>query len=124
MDGPHFQAEGFGWLMADGRRYAQDVIVTADGDIQPRPKHLSKKYGGWHTVLGPEEMASVLSTGLEVLVVGRGHFNQLPIRRETLALLAERGVELELLRIPRALRRYEQLRQKGRRVAAILHLTC
>jgi len=49
------ESTGFGWLIANGTRYDHDLIITADARLLPRPKHLSKKYGGWHTVLGPEE---------------------------------------------------------------------
>ncbi|MBI4787919.1 MAG: hypothetical protein HY782_12830 [Chloroflexi bacterium] len=121
---PRFESEGFGWLVADGRRYDHDLIATVGRQLVPRPKHLSKKYGGWHTVLGPEEMESALQENPEILVVGAGHFGLLPIRPETYALLAQRGVKLEKVRIRQALARYEQLSQEGKRVVAILHLTC
>ena len=121
---PRFESQGFGWLAADGRRYDHDLIVTVGKEIIPRPKHLSKKYGGWHTVLGPEEMESVLIGNPEILLVGCGHFGLLPIRPETHALLSRRGVKLEKARISQALTRFEQLSKEGKRVAAILHLTC
>jgi hypothetical protein len=38
----NFGACGFGWLVANGLRYEDDRLITADGDIAPRPKHLSK----------------------------------------------------------------------------------
>lgn len=118
------ESAGFGWLIADGQRYDYDIILTPDAQIIPRPKHLSKKYGGWHTVLGPEEAESALAGNPEILLVGRGHFNQLPILPETEALLAQRGVQLVTASATAALARYEQLLQEGKRVAAILHVTC
>ena len=133
MNVPKLESAGFGWLIADGARYDHDIIITVDGEIIPRPKHLSKKYGGsktsrflarWHTVLGPEETESALVGDPEILLVGLGHFKQLPILPETKALLDERGVRLETASAPDVLTRYEQLRQEGKRVAAILHVTC
>ncbi len=124
MSKPKFGSAGFGWLIADGRRYDHDLIVTVEGEIVPRPKHLSKKYGGWHTVLGPEEIESALVGDPEILVVGCGHFGVLPIRPETRALLAQRGVQLETRKIRDAMARYEELVREGKRVAAVLHVTC
>jgi hypothetical protein len=121
---PKLEAAGFGWLVANSQRYDRDVIITVDGEIIPRPKHLSKKYGGWHTVLGPEEMESALAGHPEVLLVGLGHFRQLPILPETKVLLSERGVRLETASAADVLTRYKQLVREGKRVAAVLHLTC
>ncbi len=124
MNVPKLKAAGFGWLIADGARYDRDLIITVNGEIIPRPKHLSKKYGGWHTVLGPEEVASAVVGDPEILLVGCGHFGVLPIRPETRALVAARGVKMETRRIRDALMRYAELARAGKRVAAVLHLTC
>lgn len=124
MSVPQFQACGFGWFVADGRRYEDDHIVTVNGEIVPRPKHLSKKYGGWHTALGLEEIEHALVGDPELLVVGCGHLGVLPIRQEVRARLATRGIALETLRVRKAMARYAELARAGKRVAAILHTTC
>lgn len=115
---------GFGWLIANGTRYDHDVIITADARLLPRPKHLSKKYGGWHTVLGPEETADALAGDPEILIIGCGQFNLLPIRAETRALISARHIQIETAPTPAALARYDRLVADGKRVAAILHITC
>jgi hypothetical protein len=124
MNVPQFESCGFGWFVANGRRYENDHIVTVNGEIVPRPKHLSKKYGGWHTALGPEEVEHALVGDPEILVVGCGHLGVLPIREEVRALLAARGIALETTRVRAALARYAELARAGKRVAAILHVTC
>ncbi len=118
------QGSGFGWVVVNGTRYNNDLIFTTDAQVIPRPKHLSKKYGGWHTVLGPEEVESALAGNPEILLVGCGQFGLLPIRDETRALLAQRDVRIETASTPQALARYERLAAEGKRVAAILHVTC
>ncbi len=124
MNIPKLESTGFGWLIANGTRYDHDLVITVDGAIVPRPKHLSKKYGGWHTVLGPEEIESVLAGNPEILVVGCGQFGVLPILPETCALVEQRGVQMEPLKIGEAMTRYAELAQAGKRVAAVLHITC
>ncbi len=64
------------------------------------------------------------STGFGWLSVGLGQFKQLPILDATTALLAQRGVPWETASTPAALARYGELTHAGKRVAAILHITC
>ncbi len=115
---------GFGWVVVNGTRYNNDLIFTTDAQVIPRPKHLSKKYGGWHTVLGPEEVESALAGNPEILLVGCGQFGLLPIRDETRALLVARGIQIQAASTPNAIARYEELAKQGKRVAAVLHVTC
>ncbi len=124
MTKPLLESTGFGWLIAKGTRYDHDLMITSDARLLPRPKHLSKKYGGWHTVLGPEEIEPVLAGNPEILLIGCGQFSLLPIRDETRTLAAARGVQIEIASTPDALTRYEWLVAEGKRVAAILHITC
>ncbi len=124
MTPSRFGSVGFGWIEIDGKRYDNDVVIAANGVIVPRPKHLSKKYGGWHTVLGPEEIESALVGNPEILVVGCGHFGVLPIRPEIRALLGEHGVAIECTRLHKAMKRYDALTGEGKPVAAVLHVTC
>lgn len=121
---PLLESTGFGWLVANGTRYDHDLLITTDARLLPRPKHLSKKYGGWHTVLGPEEIADALAGDPEILLIGCGQFGLLPIRDETRALAAARGIKIETATTPAAMARYEQLVADRQRVAAILHITC
>ncbi len=124
MMAPKLESAGFGWLVADGKRYTKDLFITVDGQILLRPKHLSIKYGGWHTVLGPEELEYALVGHPEILLVGCGHYGVLPIIQETYALAAKKGVQIEQVKIPKALIRYKELAQTDKRVATVLHLTC
>lgn len=121
---PKLETTGFGWLLADGQRYDKDVVITVEGEIKPRPKELSKKYGSGHTPLGPEEAEIALEGDPEVLVVGMGQFGVLPILPETREMVAQRGVELKTAKMPQAIETYRRLVGEERRVAAILHLTC
>jgi hypothetical protein len=48
----------------------------------------------------------------------------MPIRTEARALPAARGVRLEMRRLRDALNRYAELARGGKRLAAVLHVTC
>ncbi len=75
-------------------------------------------------MLGPEEVESALAGNPEILLVGCGQFGLLPIRDETRALLVARGIQIQAASTPNAIARYEELVKQGKRVAAVLHVTC
>ena len=119
-----FEDARFGSIIANGARYDHDLILTVAGEIIARPKYLSKKYGGPHTVLGPEEIVFALAGDPEILLVATGHSGVLPILESTRAVIAEHGVALECATIHRTLARYDELARAGKHVAMVLHLTC
>jgi hypothetical protein len=120
---PKLEETGFGWIVIDGRRYDEDVLITVDGEVQQRPP-LSKKYKVGHTPLGPEEVEVALHGGPEVLVIGTGQFGSLPVMPEAEAVAARHSVRIEKAITPEAMFVYEEQVHAGKRVAAILHLTC
>jgi len=121
---PKVAQTGFGWIEIDGKRWEKDVLITADGRVRKRPKKLSKPYSTGHTPLGPEEIESAVKGKPDVLVVGTGQWGALPILPAARRVAEEHGVALEAVTTPEASKRYRKLVDKGRRVAAIFHLTC
>jgi len=121
---PKLGETGFGWIEVDGARWEKDVLVTADGQVRKRPKKLSKPYSTGHTPLGPEEVERAVEGEPKVLLVGTGQWGALPILPEAKLAAEARGVNVETMTTPEAVKRYRKLADKGRRFAAIFHLTC
>jgi hypothetical protein len=121
---PEVGKTGFGWIEVAGERWEKDVLITADGRVRKRPKKLSKPYSTGHTPLGPEEVERAMKEEPAVLVVGTGQWGALPILPAARRAAEERGVALETVTTPEAIKRYRKLVEKGRRIAAIFHLTC
>ncbi|MBC7263432.1 MAG: Mth938-like domain-containing protein [Chloroflexi bacterium] len=124
MQYPRLEETGFGWVQVDGVRYEEDILITAGGEVKARPKELSRKYSRGHTPLGPEEIAEALVGDPQILVIGAGQFGDLPIMEQTQEVLRQRGVEVHVLHAPQALELYNRLAGEGRRLAAIIHVTC
>lgn len=121
---PRLENTGFGWVQVDGVRYEEDILITAEGEVKARPKELSRKYARGHTPLGPEEVAEALLGDPQVLVIGAGQYGVLPIVGQAQEVLRQRGVEVHVLHAPQALELYNRLAGEGRRLAAIIHVTC
>lgn len=80
--------------------------------------------GTGHRVgIQPGAVAELLEHGVRVVVFSRGFLGALRVAPETLALLAERGVQVHVLRTPAAIKRYNEL-AITERVGALIHSTC
>ncbi|HID87751.1 MAG TPA: hypothetical protein EYP55_10305 [Anaerolineae bacterium] len=95
-----------------------DLVVRADG----RPAIRASK-AHW---VSEEEVDRLIGTQPEawpeVLIIGTGYEGMVQV--DPALLTRCKGPPIEILRTPEALRRYNELRAAGRRVAAIIHSTC
>jgi len=71
----------------------------------------------------PADVAEILAHGAETVVLSRGVYERLRTCRETLDLLARKGVAVEVLQTERAVERYNALAETGP-VGGLFHSTC
>lgn len=83
---------------------------------------------GWPAIRGSKahyvglaEIEPLLEEGPDVLIIGTGYDDMVQVEEEMLAMSA---VQVLPLPTPQAVRRYNELRGEGKRVAAIIHSTC
>ena len=105
----------FGRVVVDGVEHRKDLIVLPGRVVSS----WWRREG--HSV-DLDDLADVLGDLPERLVLGTGADGRMRPRQETLAALEDRGVQVEVLTTPRAVRRYAELDPE--RAAAALHLTC
>ena len=112
---PAIEGYGFGRVTIDGREETHDVIVLPERVVR-----------GWWRKDGHglvlEDLDEVLDELPERLLVGTGAYGRMRPDPGTLEALRARGVDVEVVRTPEAIRRYAQL--DPHRTAAALHLTC
>ena len=112
---PRLESYSFGRLVIDGNEHRRDVIVLP-----------GRVVGNWwrrdgHS-LQIEDLDEVLDELPGRLIVGCGAHGRLTPDPNALRALAERGIDVEVLRTDDAVRRYGRLDEA--RTAAALHLTC
>ena len=105
----------FGRLVVDGSEETRDVIVLPERVVRNWWRR-----SGHALVL--EELEDVLDELPARLVVGTGAHGRMHPDPDTLARLAERGIEVEILPTGEAVERYSALNPAE--AAAALHLTC
>ena len=80
---------------------------------------------GTHHVPGiqPADVAELLDHGAEVVVLSKGVWERLQVCPETLALLEQEGVAVEVLQTEAAVKQYNALRETAP-VGGLFHSTC
>jgi hypothetical protein len=112
---PRIEGYRFGRVVVDGEVQTKDVIVL--------PKRVLPKW--WRReghALVLEDLREVIDELPPKLVVGTGASSQMRPDPAALEELRRRGIEVEVLPTPEAVRRYQALDPAG--AAAALHLTC
>ena len=71
----------------------------------------------------PADIEELLEHGATVVVLGKGFYERLQVRRETLQQLEERNVTAHVGQTEEAVRLYNEL-SESERVGALIHSTC
>ena len=90
---------------------AVDLVIHANGVPSLR--------GSKVHFIALAEIEGLLKEGPDVLIIGTGYDNLVQVEEEISAMPA-----VVILPTPQAVRRYNELRDDGKRVAAIIHSTC
>lgn len=72
----------------------------------------------------PADVEELLEHGAETVVLSCGINERLQVKPETLDLLEEHGVDVDVLQTEQAVARYNQLQREGVRVGGLFHSTC
>ncbi len=108
---------GFGWIIIDGKKYEQDVLILATGEILNRYENFS----GNNHEFSIEEAKKLLNPKPEVIIIGTGQSGFLKVKEETIEFLKSIKVRLIALPTPKAIEIFNKLKEIK---AAIFHLTC
>lgn len=113
--------------VASIRRVSATEIVIGN-DVWTTPVALSPTgvVPDWLPVpveqLSIDDLAPVIATGAELIVVGTGSKQILP-NRDLMFAMARQGVGLEMMDTPAAARTFNVLLSEGRSVAAVLYIS-
>lgn len=107
----------FGCLQWQGETYRKDVIILPDRVLSP-----------WQRAHGHrlkfKDLSEALADGPSIIVIGTGKMGVMEVPDKVLNKLAEAGVDGRPMPTEQALKHFADLRAKGKRVVAALHLTC
>ncbi len=105
----------FGSITVDGKRYAHDVWIFADGSIRRRDRN--------HEFM-LDELDLLLDGGPEVVIVGTGKSGCVVIDEYAAREAGRRGIKIISDVTPNALKQYNEAIKAKRKVAGAFHTTC
>lgn len=120
MSSPRITADGWGHIAVDGRTF-KDAKLWPGG---ARGWDWTETGTDHDAGVQPADVRELLDHGATHVVLSRGREGRLRVHPDTEALLDESGVSYEILGTGEAIARYEQLRDRGTAVAALIHTTC
>jgi len=117
-----FASTKFGSVTVNGQEY-KDILVVGEKIIPRDLDMLHQEYGTGH-VVAPEELDRLLSGEPDVVVIGTGQYGLLKVGESIREMAGEVGVDLIFASTPKAISRYNQLVEEGKKVNALIHVTC
>ncbi len=107
----------FGSITIDGKTYYEDVIVTWDNEV--REIHLTTRH-----LFGVPEFSQIALKKLDLLIIGTGVSSLCNMSDELKEQCKERGIELIEIVSRRAIEKFNEAFDQGKKVAAFIHVTC
>ena len=111
----------FGSIVIDGKKHGRDVLMFPYGSVKHR------KGGFWKFgshVIKKAEIEELLKASPQVVVVGTGTSGKAKLASDAELTLKEAKIELITLPSNEAVERVNRLAQEGKRVSALVHITC
>jgi len=111
----------FGSIIVDGKKHRHDVTIFPDGQLKRRKGGILMF--GSH-VFKRKEFEEMHERGAEVLVIGTGTSGVAKVAEEARKFAEESKIEpIELLSVE-AIKKFNELVAEGKKVGAIIHVTC
>jgi hypothetical protein len=111
----------FGFIVVDGKQYIYDVVILPDGTVKRR--ETSKTRLGSHTITW-SDVELIAKEQPEFVVIGTGTSALAKLSEGAGMNLRRANMNLVVLPSSQAVERFNQLADEGKRVAALIHITC
>ncbi len=111
----------FGFIVIDGKQYLHDVLILPDGTVKERES--SKAGFGSHKIVWGD-VAKIVNEQPQVIVIGTGASGCVKLSLDAGVKLRKANLNLLVLPSFKAVEKFNQLTQEGKRVAALIHITC
>jgi hypothetical protein len=111
----------FGSIEIDGKEYGYDVVVLPDGTVKER--EASKAMFGDHAIK-KTEIEELANAKPDSIIVGTGTMGMARVSPDAEAYAQQVKLNLIVLPSSNAIDKVNQLRDEGKPVAALIHITC
>jgi hypothetical protein len=107
----------FGEITIEGKTYAFDMYVCYNGELREAKlleRHLFSK----------EELSFLLKKNPEIIIIGTGQYGLVEVSKDVKKITSKRGIELIKASTQEAIKKFNELVEKGRKVVGFFHITC
>jgi hypothetical protein len=111
----------FGTIVVEGKKYSHDILLFPDGVVNERRSGFWKF--GSHAIQR-NEIERLITANPEVVIVGTGTSGRARLTSDAKSYAKEAKVELVVLPSAEAIESLNRLVEGGKRVAALIHITC
>lgn len=111
----------FGFIVIDGKQYLHDVVILPDGAVKEREPGRGRL--GSHNITAAE-IERLQQLQPEFIIIGNGASGMARLSEDAKDSLRGPDSNIQLLPSLRAVQKFNQLVDEGKRVAALIHVTC
>jgi len=118
----HIDSTEFGSVTIDGKKYNQVLII---GDIISERDYdkLKELFGTSHKI-GDWEAKELLKQNPEIIIIGTGQDGAMEVDEELIEDFKKKNIEVIAEITPRAIEIYNEKKEQGKRINALIHTTC
>lgn len=109
----------WGQIEVEGQRY-KDAKVFPGGSREWDWRETGTQH---RPGIQPADVNELLEKGAQVIILGQGMWKRLQVSPQTLEMLQEKGIEVQILQTELAVKLYNQLRETSL-VGGLFHSTC
>lgn len=118
---PHIDRLSWGRVEVEGYPPFRDAKVFPGG---ARAWDWSETGTRHEPGIQPSDVQDLIDRGAKTVVLSKGVWERLQVCPETLELLANKGIEVEVLQTEAAVKRFNELRETAAPVGGLFHSTC
>ncbi|PIQ93024.1 MAG: hypothetical protein COV69_00175 [Parcubacteria group bacterium CG11_big_fil_rev_8_21_14_0_20_39_14] len=107
----------FGSIVIEGKTYKRDVQIFPSGELKAWQRKVSHE-------VAIEDVKEVLEQKPEIIVFGTGSPGMLRVFDDIREEIKSQGIELIIEPTKKAIEKFNELKNEGRKTAGFFHLTC
>jgi len=111
--------DSFSWgrIVIGEKAIYTDVIILPDGVVRQR-ETAARHF------LTAEDIQDLLSSNPDIFILGNGVYGRMNLSGELSQEMQDKGIQVLILRTPKAVKKFQELRSKDKKVSAYFHITC
>jgi len=111
----------FGAIIINGEKHKRDMFLFPDGTLRERKRGFWRL--GSHSIK-KEEVGELIGSSPEVVIIGTGTMSRAKLTHDAETAIREAKAELMILPSKEAAQEWNNQVGLGKRVAALIHITC